>query len=159
MKRMGDVGLAVIIIGVIAIVLSAAVIIFSANVQSRIPLNIGDGVFTAKLANTPSLRAGAVSGVTDLSNNQALIMAYPSDSKWTVSVSDIKTSMDIVWIDSNKKIVYIVTNASPDNTMSSVFAPKSDARYVVILPAGSTDNLNIKSGRSAVFDLGGTAVQ
>ncbi len=159
MKRMGDVGLAVIIIGVVALILAAAVAVFSANVQSRVSLNIGDGVFTARLANTPALRDAALNGTTDLSNNQALMMAYPSDSKWPISMKDIKTSMDIIWIDKDKKIVYIVMNASPDSGVDSVFTPKSDARYVVELPAGSVDNLNIKSGRSAVFDLGETVVK
>jgi uncharacterized membrane protein (UPF0127 family) len=159
MKRASNVGLAVIVIGVVAAILAAAVSIFAVNVQSRISLNVGDGIFTARLANTPDLRAKGLSGLSDLSADQALIMAYPSDSKWQIWMKDMKVPIDILWLNQDKRIIYIVMNVSPDNGTDNVFEPKTDARYVIELPAGSVDNLNIKSGTTAVFDIGKTEVK
>lgn len=158
MKRVGDVGLAVIIIGVIAIVLASAVLIVSSRMQSRISLNVGDGVFTAKLAGTPSLREKGLGGVTDLSHDQALILAYPSSGKWPIDVKDMKVPLDILWLNVDKKIVYIVKNASPDSD-TTVFTPKTDARFVIELPGGSVDNLSIRSGYSAVFSIDGEKIK
>lgn len=158
MKRASSVSLAVIIIGIIAVVLASAIIFVSSSMQSRISLNVGDGIFTAKLAGTPSLRDKGLSGVTNLSHDQALILAYPSDGKWPIDMKNMKVPLDILWLNSDKKIVYIVKNASPDN-IDTVFTPKTDARFVIELPAGSADNLSIKSGYSAVFNVDGEKIK
>ncbi len=159
MKRASNVSLAVIVIGVIALIFAAVVSLFATNVQSRISLNIGDGIFTAKLANTPDLRDKGLGGLTNLSADQALIMAYPSDSKWQIWMKDMKIPIDIIWLNQDRRIVYIVTNVSPDNGTDNVFEPKTDSRYVIELPAGSVSNLNIKVGLTAVFDIGKTEVK
>lgn len=158
MKRASNVGLVVIIIGVIAIVLASAILIVSSRLQSRISLNVGDGVFTAKLAGTPSLRDKGLSGVTNLSHDQALILAYPSDGKWPIDMKNMKLPLDILWLNKEKRIVYIVKNASSDSD-ETVFTPKTDARFVIELPAGSVDNLSIKSGYSAVFNIDGEKIK
>lgn len=158
MKRTSNVGLAVIIIGVVAIILATAIIFVSSKIQSRVSLNIGDGIFTAKLANTQSLRDKGLSGVTNLSHDQALILAYPSDGKWPIDMKNMEVPVDIVWLNADRKIIYIVKNASADN-VDSVFMPKTDARFVIELPAGSVDNLNIRSGYSAVFNIDGEKIK
>lgn len=158
MKRASGVGVAVIIIAVVALVIATAIIIISSTIQSRTTLNIGDGVFTAKLATTPSQRDKGL-GDTTLAVDQALIYAYPSDSKWPVSVIGTKASVDIIWLNQDKKVVYIVTNASPDISSQTVFSPSTAARYVIEVAAGSVDNLNIKADSTAVFEISGTEIK
>ena len=158
MKRASSVGLAVIIIGVIALVLASAVLIVSSRLQSRISLNVGDGVFTAKLASTPSLRDKGLSGATSLSHDQALILAYPSDGKCPIDMKNMKVPLDILWLNNDKKIIFIVKNASADS-VDTLFTPKSEGRFVIELPAGSVDNINIRSGYSAVFSIDGEKIK
>jgi len=71
---------------------------------------MGDGVFTAKLATTPSQRDTGLGDLTTLAPDQAMIFAYPSDSKWPISVIGTKPAVDIIWVNKDKKIVYIVTD-------------------------------------------------
>lgn len=159
MKRASSVGIAVIIIAVVALVLATAAIIISSTIQSRTTLNIGDGVFTAKLATTPSQRDQGLGDATSLAPDQALILAYPSDSKWPVSVIGNKPAIDIIWVNADKKIVYIVTDASPDTSDQTVFSPKENARYAIEVAAGSVGNLNIKVNSSVVFEISGVEIK
>ena len=153
------VGIAVIIIAVVALILATAIIIISSTIQSRTTLNMGDGVFTAKLATTPAQRDKGLGDVTTLAIDQAMIFAYPSDSKWPISVIGTKPAVDIIWVNNDKKIVYIVTGASPDTSAKTVFSPKADARYVIEVAAGSVGNLSIQVDSSVVFDISGVDIK
>lgn len=159
MKRGSSVGIAVIIIAVVALVLATAIIIISTTIQSRTTLNMGDGVFTAKLATTPAQRDKGLGDVTTLAPDQAMVFAYPGDSKWPISVIGTKPAVDIIWVNKDKKIVYIVTGASPDTSVKTVFSPKSDARYVVEVAAGSVGNLSIRVDSTVVFDISGVDIK
>jgi uncharacterized membrane protein (UPF0127 family) len=57
-----------------------------------------------------------------------------------------------VWLDKEKKVVYIVKNAQPEGYPQQDFTPKQDARYVLELPAGTVSSKSIIVGKSAVFD-------
>ncbi len=159
MKRGSSVGIAVIIIAVVALVLATAIIVISSTIQSRTTLNMGDGVFTAKLAITPAERDKGLGDATSLAPDQAMIFAYLSDSKWPISVIGNKTPVDIIWINQDKKIVYIVTDASADSSTKTVFTPSVDARYVVEVAAGSVGNLNIRVNTTALFDISGVNIR
>lgn len=153
------VGIAVIIIAVVALILATSIIIISSTIQSRTTLNMGDGVFTAKLATTPTQRDTGLGDVTTLAPDQAMILAYPGDGKWPISVIGTKPAVDIIWLNKDKKIVYIVTGASPDASAKTVFSPKTDARYVIEIAAGSVGNLNIRVDSTAVFDISGMNIK
>jgi len=49
-------------------------------------------------------------------------------------MKDMKVPIDIVWLDSNKRVVHIVKESSPDDSTSITFTPLSQAKYVIELP-------------------------
>ena len=155
-----DKGMWLIIIGILMIVATTFIYVVLPNLpQSTTDLKLGDGVFRASIAANDTDRAKGLSGVTQLASNQALLMAYPSDSKWGIWMKDMKVPIDIVWLNSNKKVVYIVKNASPENSASKVFTPKSSAQYVVELPAGSVDSDAITTDTTAIFQIDTSSVK
>lgn len=159
MKHGSGVGVAAIIIAALALIVTVAIVVISSTIQSRTTLNMGDGIFTARLAITPAQRDTGLGNISTLAPDQAMIFAYPSDGKWPVSVVGLKPAVDIIWANKDKKIVYIVTGASSDAGAKTVFSPKSDARYVIEVAAGSVGNLNVKVGSSTVFDISGVDVK
>ncbi len=64
----------------------------------------------------------------------------------------MKYPIDIVWLDKDKKVVYIVKNAPPESYPYENFTPKQDARYVLELPAGTVSKKSIAIGKEAMFD-------
>ena len=67
-------------------------------------------------------------------------------------MKDMNYPIDIVWLDKDKKIVYIVKNAPPESYPYETFVPKQDARYVLELPAGTVGPKSIVIGKEAAFD-------
>ena len=152
--------------GVVAIIGGALLIILVAFFISVLPvmtqsttyLKLGDGVFDAKVTATENGRAKGLAGVTELNPNQALLMVFPDQEKWGIWMKDMKIPIDIVWLNSDKKVVYAVTDVSPDISTSETFSPKLPAKYVVELPAGTVKSKAITTNSVAIFDIGTTVV-
>lgn len=136
---------------IVLFVAAAAVTLIVAQLQPTTVLHLGNGVFAARIAQTPASREKGLSGVEDLGAQQALILAFPSDGVWKIWMKDMKIPIDIVWLDKDKKVVFSEKNISADN--STIFAPDSPARYVVELPIGTVESQRIQTGRTAVFDI------
>ena len=150
---------AVIVIAVVGLVISAgAFIVFSLFKPSTV-LYLGDGVFKADIADTQAAREKGLGGVERMADDQALILVFPSDGKWPIWMKGMKVSIDIVWLDSDKKVVYIVKNAPANGGEAATYTPKSNARYVVEVPAGTVEKKNIVAGRAAVFDIESSGAQ
>jgi len=127
--------------------------------QSFTNVRIGDGIFKARLATTETDRQKGLSGVDNLSPDQALLMVFPSSDKWGIWMKDMKIPIDIIWLNENKQVVYIVKNAVPEELDLRTFIPKTSAKYVLELAAGSVDSRSIKSDSTAVFQLDEVDIQ
>jgi len=143
-----------ILVGGLVLVLVALVALYMLNnFRPTTDVKISASVFKARLATTESERAQGLSGVEKLGANEALLMVYDSDSKWGIWMNNMKIPLDIVWLDSDKEVVYIVTDASPELGTTKTFKPKDAARYVLELPAGTVKKSAIKIGDEAAFTL------
>ena len=145
-----------ILIGGLVLVLVALVALYMLNnFRPTTEVKISSNVFKARLAMTESERVQGLSGVEKLGANEALLMVFDTDEKWGIWMNDMKIPLDIVWLDGNKKVIYIVTDASPDLGTSKTFKPKDAARYVLEVPAGTVKKSAIKIGDEAAFTLEG----
>lgn len=154
MKSGKSLSVGIIIGGVVLFVVAAAAIIILPKVlYPATTLRFGDGIFNARVINNEGSLDSGLSGKAYFDPDEAVIVIFPSDSKWTVGTKDIKSSADLVWLDSSKKVVYIVKDASPDNLESSFFSPKEKARYVIELPAGTVASKAITIGTKAIFEI------
>ena len=123
------------------------------NFSPTTDVKISANVFKARLATTQSEREQGLSGIEDLAANEALLMVYDGDDKWGIWMNNMKIPIDIVWLDSNKEVVHIVTDASPDLGTSKTFRPRDAARYVLEVPAGTVKKSAIKIGDAAMFTV------
>jgi uncharacterized membrane protein (UPF0127 family) len=79
-------------------------------------------------------------------------MKFDSDDQWGIWMKDMKIPLDIVWLDKDKKVTYIVENASPELSTTKTFIPETPTRYVVELPAGTVNKAGINKGAVATFN-------
>jgi uncharacterized membrane protein (UPF0127 family) len=114
-------------------------------------VNLGDGTFGARIAKTESDREQGLSGVASLTSNKALLMVFPYSAQWQIWMKDMKIPLDIVWLNQDKKVIYIVKDALPKDSTNVIFTPTADAEYVIELPAGSVKNHSISLGEEASF--------
>lgn len=153
MSQIKDNSTSFLIAAMLLIVAGAAVFLLISQLQPTTVLSFGNGIFKARIANTPFTREKGLSGVTELGPQQAMILAFPSDDTWRIWMKDMKVPLDIVWLDHDKKVVYSVKNASPDTSTAEPFIPSAPARYVVELPVGSIEGQHIRTGDIASFEI------
>lgn len=116
-------------------------------------LRLGDGIFRATIVSNDVDRAKGLSGIKELAVDQAILMAFPTESEWEVSMNDTTIPIDIVWLDKNKKVIFIVKNISPKDSKGTTYNPKTSAKYIVQLPAGTVDSKSIKTNNVAIFQI------
>jgi uncharacterized membrane protein (UPF0127 family) len=142
--------------GVVALVLlavaGAAAYVMWPQLQPHTMLHIGDGVFTARVLKTPTERAASLHEARKLRDDQAVIFVYDSDQKWPATSEGNSEAIDIVWLDKDKRVTYIVKNVPPESSPYDTFVPKQEARFVVQLPGGMVTRKAISIGSVAAFD-------
>jgi uncharacterized protein len=137
---------------VLLLVGSAALYAMWPQLQPHVNVHIGDGVFATRVAKTETEREKGLSDTRELRNDQAMLLIFDRDDKWSIWMKDMNYPIDIVWLDKDKKVVYIVKNAPPESYPYEKFVPKQDARYVLELLAGTVGKKAINIGSQAAFD-------
>lgn len=149
-----------IVSGILLLVFMAFFFIFWPNFnKSTIELKLGSGDFKASLAVNELQRADGLSKVKDMASDEALIMAYPYEYRWKIWMKDMNFPIDIIWLDSNKKVICIVKNADPADSTNKTFEPKDVAKYVIEVPAGTVKDEFINIDQIADFNIDETDIK
>lgn len=96
-------------------------------------------------ASTPAERQQGLSGRSGLAPDEGMLFIFETEGDYAFWMKDMRFSIDILWIDSTGKIVYIAPSVSPD-TYPTAFDPHQNAKYVLELPAGYTVAHHVKVG-------------
>lgn len=151
-NRRKDVLTWVVVVGVLLLVGGAGFFVLWPQIQPHATVRLGDGVFSATVAKSDEERASSEASSGDLKDNKARLFAFTHYDKWPVRIKNLTTPVDIVWLDKDKKVVYIVKNAPPDSGEDGQFVPKKEAIYAIELPGGMVESKSIDIGDQATFD-------
>ncbi len=111
---------------------------------------LGGKIFAAEIVDTPELRERGLSGRAGIGESDAMIFIFPSDSRNLFWMKDMSFSIDIIWLNADKRIVHIAKNATPESYPQTL-GPTSLTRFVVEIQAGMSDKLGLKVGDMVGF--------
>lgn len=141
----------VAVLTAIGLLIVGAVIIFSlTSGQHQRLVVINDTNITVQVVQTAEDRQHGLSGVKNLKPGHGMLFIFPGDSKYGIWMKDMRFALDIIWLDKDKKIVHIEKDIQPD-TYPTIFYPSVEARYVIEVPSGFTNQNNISEGMVASF--------
>lgn len=143
----------ILIIGVVLILIGLVVSFALTTFKPTTQVRLGSGVYSLWLADTNAARVQGLSDIEKLHLNGGLLMAFDSNGTHGIWMKDMNFPLDLLWLDSDKKVVYIVKNAPPEDPARTVYIPKDPALYVLELPAGSVQKAGIKTGDTAAFKI------
>ena len=82
-----------------------------------------------------------------IADNGGMLFVYPKDNFYSIWMKNCFISLDLIWVDSKGRVIYIVENAPPcKKEPCPVYEPMMKARFVIELKAGTVKKLNIKPG-------------
>ena len=144
---------AILIVGVLAIIIASAVAVTATSFQPTAMVRLGSGVFMARIADDTAERTKGLSGVKSLSDNEAVLFDFQTEGKWGIWMKDMKIPIDIIWLNEDKEVVYIVKQAPAELGTTKTYAPDKPARYVLETKAGAAAASSISIGDTAIFTI------
>lgn len=141
----------ILIIGALTVIIASAASFAINNFVPTTQVRLGSGIYHLWIADDEVERIKGLSGVESIKPDGGLLMDFETDDTWGIWMKDMNIPLDIVWLDKNKKVVYIVKQAQPEMSTTTTFTPKENARYVLELEAGAVDKAAIKPGMTATF--------
>jgi uncharacterized protein len=138
---------------VVAAALVAAALVFffgNSNTDAGVivperTIQAGGVTLAIAVADTAQERERGLSGTTALGEDQGMLFIFDTSSQHSFWMKDMGYSIDILWISSEKRVVYIEKDVSP-STFPHAFTPPTPARYVLEVPAGFSDAHGLKVG-------------
>ena len=126
--------------------------VFSA--PSSVDVRVNGRVVTALIASTPAQQAKGFMFKPKISEDEAMIFVYPVEDVYSFWMKNTKFALDIIWLDSKQKAVYIKENFTPCvKEPCMVETPKAKARYVLEVKAGTVKKTSLKVGDRVYFNL------
>jgi uncharacterized protein len=116
-------------------------------------VTIGDEAFSAHVADTETARARGLSDFAALGPSEAMLFVFPNPGNWGIWMKDMGFAIDILWLDSDLKIISIEEEVSPE-TYPKIFFPSAPASYVIELPAGIFSSTGAKAGDTVSVESG-----
>jgi len=94
-------------------------------------------VLSVELAKTPQAQQMGLSGRVSLAADHGMLFVFDSESNWGFWMKDMKFPLDIIWFDSNRRVVYIEQDLAPCTPQSCpIYTPPTNAMYVLEVNAG-----------------------
>mgnify|MGYP003292064723 CR=1 FL=1 len=110
---------------------------------------------TADLALSSEQKEKGLSVKEKLKENEAMLFVFEKPGSHSFWMKDMKFPIDILWLDSDKRVVHIEKNLQPCNPFLPCpsFSPDTKAQYVLETVAGLSDRKGIKIGTQVDFQL------
>ncbi len=103
------------------------------------------------LADTPEKRTQGLSGKAFLPSNTSMLFKFDKPDIHGIWMKDMNFPIDIIWLDKNKTIVNLISDADP-SSYPHVFYPPKESLYVIETRAGLIKDKGLKLGDEILFD-------
>lgn len=112
-----------------------------------------DGVnLHVEIASTPEAQQRGLSGRDSLAPNHGMLFVFDSEGTWGFWMTDMKFSLDIIWFNAQRHVVYIQQNLPPCTPQGCpIFTPPVNALYVLEVNAGFVQAHNVSIGDTFNF--------
>ncbi|OHA16429.1 MAG: hypothetical protein A2830_03100 [Candidatus Taylorbacteria bacterium RIFCSPHIGHO2_01_FULL_44_110] len=120
------------------------------NTSSLMPIKTPKGIIYAIVAKTPATRQRGLSGHEALDDDQGMLFIFPTPQTPDFWMKDMNFPIDIVWINSDRKIIGVDSDVS-QKTYPKTFAPPAEIQFVLEVNAGVAEKLGLKTGIRVVF--------
>lgn len=101
--------------------------------------------FLFEISDNDCKRILGLSGREKISQDRGMLFLFEREEGNGIWMKDMKFPIDIVWLDKDEKIVFFEKNVLPES-FPLVFGDKIASKFVLEIPSGTIDYLQIKLG-------------
>ncbi len=116
--------------------------------------------YNIELALTPEEQTRGLMLRQDLAEDAGMLFVFGDESETSFWMKNTLIPLDIVWISSGKKIVYIKNNAQPcGDGYCPLIAPDAPAQYVLEVNAGQMQKIDAAVGDPVLININSNNLQ
>jgi uncharacterized membrane protein (UPF0127 family) len=147
----GIVILIVVVIVALALIVSYNQISNQRSNESQVCFR--DNCFYVELALTPEEQSRGLMFRDHLDPDRGMLFVFPKEDVYSFWMKNTLVPLDIIWIDKDKKIVFINTHTPPcTQEPCPSIDPQKEALYVLEINAGISDQIGLSVGDQATID-------
>lgn len=111
-----------------------------------------DACLRVELASTPQERSQGLMFRHFLPRSRGMLFIFNKDDYWAFWMKNTYVPLDMIWLDTTRRVVHIVKNARPvRGDVIAHYVSAIPARYVVEAHTGFCEKNNIRLGDKARF--------
>lgn len=103
-------------------------------------ITINDVPLTVEIADDSEKGARGLMFRDRLANDRGMLFIFEKEHKYQFWMMNMKFNLDIIWLDANGKVVYVVEDAEPcideAHTSLCTYSPDEQAKYVLEVNSG-----------------------
>ena len=141
------------IVSVLVMVGWAVCSAFNVADVKKTTIYMGKAILRAEVADDVASREKGLGGRSSIRRDEAMLFVFEDDDSPSIWMKDMSMSIDIVWLNANRRVVHIERNVRPDAEPHKVYKSPKPAKYVIEMRAGIAKKFNIKTGMIVKFDL------
>ena len=86
----------------------------------------------------------------ELDKDKGMLFVFENSGEHLFWMKDMNFPIDIIWLNEEKKIVFLKENISPD-TFPETFSSEKNSKYVLEVVAGFSQKNNLEEGETVQF--------
>lgn len=116
-----------------------------------VPVKVGNVTLNAEVADTSVKQVRGLMFRENLAKDDGMLFVFGSEGRHGIWMMNTSIPLDIIWLDRNKKVIYIKEDAQPCDALvfCNSYFPESDAKYVLEVNAEYVKKNGIKIGSFA----------
>jgi len=139
------------------IIIASAVIFLSVYIKNnndQSQVCIKSTCFNVEIAKTEAEREKGLMFRQSLAENSGMLFVFEKPGVFPFWMKNTLIPLDMVWINEDKKVVFIQKNAQPcvEGTICEIIDSRVQAGYVLEVNAGESDKLGISKGDKVVLN-------
>ena len=114
----------------------------------------GEKCFFVEIAKTSAEREKGLMYRNLLAKDRGMLFIFDKEGIYPFWMKNTLIPLDIIWIDSNNKVVFIANNVQPcKNLICPITNPLVSAKYVLEINANIAKTIGIKTGDQMVINI------
>ncbi len=138
-------GVVLVLIGYFYHIYGGSLKMWFVDTEEMQTVYVDDVAFSVTVADTDMERKQGLSGVLSLGDHEGKLFVFDTPAKYGIWMKEMNFPIDVLWFDNDRQLIYIEENMVPES-YPTVYAPTSDARYVLEIPAHSVRLFGINLG-------------
>ena len=123
--------------------------LFSEGLSTPVLL-MGHNRFNLEVARTEESQELGLSDRLSLAEDDAMLFVFPKPDIKCFWMKDMHFPIDILWLDSNKRVMHMELGLSPDSYPNS-YCPSIPSSYTVEVNAGMAKQNDVRIGSKLIF--------